>query len=319
MALKPGRLLPTLLVIGAFMWVTSAYAADVIILMSPEIPLFKEAEQGFRSRVGGNVTTFIMDREADPENKKLLRKMRNENMGLLLVIGSQAMQVAVKEFTQVPIVFCFVLDYTSIISPVNAKGNIEISGVTMTIPPEQQIRMLLEINPQIKRLGIVYDKSKSGALVEEVRKATRLLGITLVAREIDSQEAAVNAISALQGEIDAYLMLPDSTVLTPESVKYLLLFSFKNQIALVGLSEKYVKQGALLSLSFDSKEIGRQAGELANDYLMGTPMGAQIGIKNSTGRIVDPRTLRLSINKNTAEQVNIKVPDQVLKKAHQIY
>ena len=112
----------------------------------------------------------------------------------------------------------------------------------------------------------------------------------------------------MEGEIDAFLMLPDFTVLTPESVKYLLLSSFKNKISLVGLSEKYVKQGALLSLSFDSKEIGKQAGELAYDRL-----------ENMQSKIVDPRTLRLFVNKNTAAQLNITIPDSVMKRAYQIY
>lgn len=294
-----------------FIGAAPAYAADAVILMSSGAALFFEAEEGIRSVLRVNMPTYIMDTARDPEDKKLIRKLRDENMDLLLVVGSPAMQVALKEFRQVPLVFCFVLDYSGIVSPLNEKGEVELSGVTMNISPDAQLKTLLEINPQVKRLGIVYDRQKSSEMLERVREAAKRLDIRIVDKGIDSNEQAVNAISEMKGEIDAYLMLPDSTVLTPETVKYLLLFSFKNQISLVGLSEKYVKQGALLSLSFDSKEMGKQAGELANDRLD--------KIKGSKARIVDPRTLRLSINKNTAEQLKIVIPDNVMKKAYQVY
>lgn len=298
----------TLMAIAAFMWAASAVAADVAILMSSEIPLFKEAEAGFKSVIRGNVPTYVVDAVNDPDNKILVRKLRRENIDLLLVIGSQAMQIAVKNFKHIPLVFCFVLDYSRILNAESATERIDLSGVTLFVAPDEQIKTLLEINPQVKRLGIVYDRSKSSEMVEQARRAAQRLGISLLAKGISSKEEAINAISAMEGEIDAFLMLPDFTVLTPESVKYLLLSSFKNKISLVGLSEKYVKQGALLSLSFDSKEIGKQAGELAYDRL-----------ENMQSKIVDPRTLRLFVNKNTAAQLNITIPDSVMKRAYQIY
>lgn len=298
--------------IGALLCAFPAYATDTAILMSSGAAMYVEAEEGIRSVLKGNTLTFVMDGERDPDNKKLVRKLREEDADVLLVIGSPALQVAVAEFSQTPLIFCFVLDYVSVAGALMAKETSDVSGVAMTVPPGEQIRALTEINPQIKRLGVVYDKSKSGGLVEQLNKASKALGIRIVARDVDNKEDAVNAIAKLQGEIDAYLMLPDTTVTTPETVKYLLLFSFKNQIALVGLSEKYVKQGALLSLSFDSKAIGKQVGALANEHRERLATG-------NKGRIVDPKPLRLFVNKNTSEQMNIKIPDSVLKKAYQVF
>ena len=106
MAVKLFCLRFTLMITGIFMWAASAVAADVAILMSSEIPLFKDAEVGFKSALRGNVAAFAMDEGRDPQNKKLIRQMRDENMDLLLVIGSQAMQLALTEFRHVPLVFC---------------------------------------------------------------------------------------------------------------------------------------------------------------------------------------------------------------------
>lgn len=305
--MKPVWLLAVGLVLGSFGWIVSACAADTVILLSSGATLFIEAEEGVRSTLKGNALTFVMDNERDPEAKKLIRKLRDEPMDILIVVGSPAMQLAVKEFKQIPLVFCFVLDYAHLSSSAVEAGGAEVSGITMSVPPGEQLKALLAVKPQTKRVGIVYDRSKSSDLVEQARKAAKQAGISLVALDVDSNEAAINAISQLPAELDAYIMLPDSTVLTPELVKHLLLFSFKNQIALVGLAEKYVRQGALLALSFESRAIGRQAGELANDRMA-----------NATGsklKIVDPRALRLSVNRNTAEQLHIKIPESIVQKA----
>ena len=64
-------------------------------------------------------------------------------------------------------------------------------------------------------------------------------------------------------------MLPDLTVVTPESLEFLLLFSFENNIPIFTFSEKYVELGAFMSIDIDAVDIGRQAGEMALEILAG--------------------------------------------------
>jgi transcription initiation factor TFIID TATA-box-binding protein len=79
----------------------------------------------------------------------------------------------------------------------------------------------------------------------------------------------------------------------------MLLFAFRNRIPVIGISDKYVKSGVLLALSFDSEDIGRQAGELANRILSGED------VKKFS--LIKPRMVKLSINLNTAEKIGIKI------------
>lgn len=73
----------------------------------------------------------------------------------------------------------------------------------------------------------------------------------------------------MKEKIDAFWMLPDITVITPETVKFLLLFSFENNIPLLAFSEKYVEAGAFMSTGIDAFYMGHQAGEMANKILSG--------------------------------------------------
>jgi len=112
----------------------------------------------------------------------------------------------------------------------------------------------------------------------------------------------------MQGEIDALWILPDVTVLAPESVQYMLLFSFRNKIPLLGLSENQARMGALFGLSFGSgRDIGIQAGEIANEILSGR-RAEEIPFTTA-------RRLKLTVNLKTAGKLGLQVPKEILDQA----
>jgi putative ABC transport system substrate-binding protein len=112
----------------------------------------------------------------------------------------------------------------------------------------------------------------------------------------------------MHGEIDALWILPDLTVLAPEVVQYMLLFSFRNRIPLLGLSENQARMGALLGLSFESgRDIGVQVVELANEVLSG----------KSADKIpfTTARKVKLTVNLKTAAKLGLQVPKEILERA----
>ena len=73
----------------------------------------------------------------------------------------------------------------------------------------------------------------------------------------------------------------------------MLLFSFRQQIPFVGLSDEWVKAGALYALERDYPDLGAQAGGLAVKILGETPPRA---LPPQT-----PRTILYDINLKTAQ------------------
>ena len=136
-------------------------------------------------------------------------------------------------------------------------------------------------------------------------------GIEIVDKEIRSPKEAIQALDALQDDIHALWILPDEIVLTPEVVQYMVLFSYRKKVPLIGLSERQAQMGALLSLSFASSEdIGRQAAELANSILEGqTPDRLPFTMA---------RQVKLTVNLKAAEKLGIEIPKSLLGTANSI-
>jgi putative ABC transport system substrate-binding protein len=116
-----------------------------------------------------------------------------------------------------------------------------------------------------------------------------------------------SAIKSMKGRIDAFWILPDTTVVTPQSMELLLLFSFENNLPTLAFSDKYVELGFLMALNIDASDIGRQAAEMAGKILKGTGMSAVPK--------APPEKAVLFLNMNTARKLGLRMPEDLVRRS----
>ncbi|OGT20057.1 MAG: hypothetical protein A2V90_00515 [Gammaproteobacteria bacterium RBG_16_57_12] len=287
------------------------HAAEVATVKSRELKPYSDALTGFKSTVDAHIKTAVILTDDDPDGKAAIGQMNLQKVDLVFVLGSDALRAVRNSVSDVPILFSFVLDPETIIGSPEQQYQLKIRGITMNVPPEEQLRMLTQIAPGHKRIGIIYDAAKSAQLAERTRVAAARLGLSVVEKTIAEKQQAIDAITEMSGKIDAFLMLPDTTFISKESFQYLLLFSFRNNVPIIGLSDKYARLGALFALTFDSEKLGKQAGELATKMLAGTDTEKSL--------YVDPQHFQFTINIKTARKLGITIPGDVLNRADEVY
>jgi putative ABC transport system substrate-binding protein len=133
------------------------------------------------------------------------------------------------------------------------------------------------------------------------------LGLELVSRKVDSRERLPDALASLANDVEVLWGVADTLVLTPETARSFLLFQFRQRIPFSGLSEAWVKAGALYALDRDWTDLGRQCAELAEQVLRGKAPGSI--------EPVAPRRAILSLNHNTAQTLRIELPRDALRQA----
>ena len=129
--------------------------------------------------------------------------------------------------------------------------------------------------------------------------------IHLIPEAISRPGEIKNKLDAIKPRIDAFWMLPDVTLMTPETIEILLLFSLENKIPIITFSEKYVRMGALLSISSDPYDMGKQAGEMANRIIN----GGDVSITPSEYA----RNPVICFNKKVIKKLRVRVSDDRLK------
>lgn len=223
---------------------------------------------------------------------------------LVLALGTPALEALRSSGSTLPTVATMVLDEEALGA---GRG---VTGVFLGFSPETELRWLKKMLPGARTVGVLYDPAQNREQVARAQRAAQANGLTLLAREVDSPKALPAALDALSTRVDVLWGISDRTVLAPQTAKNILLFSFRNRIPFVGLSEAWVKAGAFYALDRDYRDIGRQCGELAARLLR--EQGASPPPQ-------PPRTVVYSLNRKTAEQMKIDVPADLLKGSRHVY
>lgn len=276
----------------------AAEAQDVIAVRSYNIKQYDEALTGFKRACNCSVREFTLSEDNGPE---VLNEVNRIKPSLVFAIGADALSI-VSEINR-PVVYAMVFRRPRIVSQ---KKN--ISGINMEIPLKQQLEEFHEALPDVRRIGLVYDPLKTSAdMIKSAALAAKAKGITLVTSTVNSPQKVLTAINAMRDRIDVFWMLPDSTVVSPETVEFILLNSIEKRLPVITFSPKYVEIGALLSLSMDASDMGRQAGLLAQEIMKG-------GDAASLPEALDGHLI-LSINLMAAKHLGIVFNGNTVKKA----
>ncbi len=228
---------------------------------------YQEALAGFRrslAAAAAGVVVEVVDLEGDSSRAgAAVEAARQDGVAIILTLGSLATKAAMEGAGETPVVAGLVLRESEISRSANA------TGVVLEFPVETELRYLQRMLPNQKTIGVLYGSPENTARIESATRVAASLGLRLRAHRLGSPRDLPEALDRLAREADALWGVADEVVFSPQMAKPILLFSMRNRIPLVGLSESWVKAGALYALDRDYADIGAQCAELANRILRG--------------------------------------------------
>lgn len=297
--------------IAFLLWVSAApqaYADTIALIKSYDFGPYDAALSGFMNACDNAIVEYNLRGETDG-NVDLVSEIRSRDPQLIVAIGVLAAEFAKRQFEDVTVLYVMVPSR----SAYELTGE-NIAGISLDIPIERQLEVYRAMVSDMRALGAIYDPQKSAAFVAEASAIAKRSGLILHTREVTSRKEVPSALRALlrEEEIDALWMIPDDTVVTPESFKFLLLTSFEHDLPFLAASDIFVKVGALASLTPDYADVGRQGCELATALTSGRTSPARINV-------VVPAKINLSINLKTARKIGLAIPEEVIATADVVY
>ncbi len=285
-----------------------AFAAErvvISVIYSSNSEPYQQAWEGFKSLLNSKNIALWVSRynltEQGPE--KIISQINAEKPQLILALGTKAVRIAQVSFRNIPIVFALVLE------PEFFK-EVNVTGVMMDIPARMKLEQIKRLFPGIMNLGLVYS-DRTAVKAAEFLQGCNELGLKLIAKKIDSEKQLPEAIREIKPQIDIFVMVPDTKIYFPQSVKYLLQESLKQKFPVIGLSRFYTKDGAVISFDCDYLDLGKQAGELAIKVIDGA--------KPANIPLVLPRKINFSLNSVAAKNLGIRFSPEIIKEATFIY
>jgi putative ABC transport system substrate-binding protein len=291
----------------------------ICVFKTQDIPPYNSAVKGFveelKEKGYREYKDYILiqyDMKADPEEGKVIAgAIKEQAPDLILALGNEAAIIAKDNITDIPIVFSVVRDPlgNGLVDSMQHSGN-NLTGSSVDISDLLQLEILRAILPNAQAIGVIYDPQKSKEKVDQASRAAERLGMRIVREPVENYKQVPEAVRDLVNRIDAMWLLPDTTVVTKQSLEYIFVRTIWSKKTVMGFNPYIVKSGALFSLDFDAYDVGRQSGEAAVRILR--------GYKPSNIPVTTPRTTRLVINLKMAKKLNVEIPEAILKQAKEI-
>jgi putative ABC transport system substrate-binding protein len=284
-----------------------ASAAEVAILKSADVAYYNQAVQAFRETLPAKTTVTEYNLAGNlTRGREMAMSLRAAPPALVLAVGLKAALAAKLELVDTPVVFCLVLNPEShgLLAP-------NMTGILMRVPPAAQLASIQTLAPRARRIGLLYDPSQTGALVAESERAARKLGLQLVAVSVNDPSDVPGALRKVLPTIDLFWLLQDQTVITEDSMDFIVQATLEAKVPVFGFSPTLVQQGALGALVINARDIGRQAGELTTAILKGGSPSRQPP--------QDPARPQLALNLSSAEYFGLGPSKEVLRLATLLY
>ncbi len=261
-----------------------AISFEILAVKSADLKPYQDVLRGVRDGCECDVRELKL---RDEEGKE---KILQAGADGVVAVGTTVFK-KVKDIEEVPLV------YTMVVPSETFFLQSSISGVSMDLPPSAYYSAIKQLLPGVKRIGLIYDPQHTAAFVSEAARAARDAGIELVSKTVHHPSETTALLEDMRKGIDLFWMIPDATVVTAESIDYLLRFSFQNNLPVFSFSKKYVEMGAIAALDIDPYDMGVQAGEILKMLSEGRkgPMR------------VYARTSHLSVNANVAAKMGLKI------------
>lgn len=301
-------------VMGWLAWLShqpvSAVAASpkVVIVLSQESSPYVDMVQGFRTSLAGagvQAQIEIHNLKGNSEHApNVLRPFKNEPPTMFLTAGSLATQAVLAEHEEVPVIASLTAHLEKF-----KKGN--LTGVGLEFSLESQFDVMRRILPELATVGVLYSPKENQETIDTASKFAKKMGVKLVAKPVDTPRELPDALESLANNIDLLWGITDQVVVSPQTAEPILLFSFRNKIPFAGLSTPWVKAGSFYALERDYGDIGNQCAEIVVKILNKTAPG--------TIQVVPPRKVLFSINLKTARTMHLKLSEQIISGASQVF
>ncbi len=241
--------------------------------------------------------------------EEICKKFVQDKADLIVALSPPAAKAAAEaaQNTETKVLFAGVGDPEKELGIKGPSPSGNVTGVQGSSSPAAVIDLALQINPELKTVGLLYygEDSLSQAAAAEAKAYCEGKGLQVKESAIPKDGGAPEAAASLCKEADAVYSPADSLVAGSAPTVAETLRKAKKPWY-VGDSSM-VQGGALASVTVDYTEIGHQAADMAVELMAGKP-AAQIPVSSLEAK-------RVSVNQTALDALQAKIPAEVLETA----
>jgi len=266
--------------------------------------------------VGDNIEIDYQNSEGDGSLfASIAQQFVADKVDVIVSIATPNSQAAISaaKGTEIPVVFTAVTDPvgSEMVRNWESHPGENVTGVSDMIVVSDDVDLILEIIPGVKKLGTLYNAGESNSvfLVKKLNEACDTKGIDVIEKTVSTSADVLTAAQSLVNQVDAIWIGTDNTVVT--GLEALIGVCEDNKIPLFPADEDSIVRGGIAAYSFDYYDIGYQTGEMVAKILGGE--------KASDIPVEKGKVISLSVNTAAAKRMGVTLPQAIIDKAATVY
>jgi len=270
------------------LWAVPAWADQVLVIKSRDLGLYNQAVAGVMGsyRVDRGERVRVMDLGA-PDTASATASPPD----VIIAVGAAATRYAVEHYNT-PVIYCMVARPERLALPPRAVG------ISMFVPVADMLATLRLAAPNLRYVGVLHGPAHRKLIRNAVAHLTGF-EVKLIPVEVTDDRRLPELARRLVLQADALWVVP-GTVTSLDAMQFLLKLSTEHRVPLIADSPAMVRAGALLAVTPDPVDLGRQAARLAGYLLSGEGLPPD--------RLFYPDMANLAVNLKTAHALGIRVP-----------
>lgn len=285
-----------------------------------EHPALDAARQGFIDALADedfvdkqNIAINFKSAQGDmPTTTTIAEGFLADKVDLVLAIATPSAQAAANVISDIPVLF------TAVTDPVNAglvasleKPGGNVTGTHDMNPIDDQLGLLLEIVPEAKTVGVIFNSAEDNSLVqvEILESLAPGLGLAIEKAPVTATGEVATAAESLIDKIDAYYVPTDNTVV--DAIASVIKVAEEHKIPLIAAEDNSVAEGALATVGIDYYKLGYQTGQMAVRILRGEA-------EPTTMPVEGQNDYEYVVNLTAAKNMDVELPQALLDRARKI-
>lgn len=290
----------------------------ILISKSSDNPALNRAIEGIIDGLAEN--GFIKDKnvtyriESAQGNfalaSQIASKFANQRPDLFVGLGTLS-SLSLSKYTstqKTPLVFTSVTDPlgSGLINSIQSPDK-NTTGVSDAVDLEAELDLFLELQPNLKRLGVIYNPGEQNSVtsLDTLAPLCQKKSITLVKQSASKTTDIPQATTKLINQVDAIFIDNDNTALS--ALQSIIKIATDNKIPVYVSDTDAVEFGALAALGPNQYDLGRQAASMIIQILNGTDAGSI--------EVEFPTKTELFLNAKAAKKIGLELKPEVMQRA----
>lgn len=272
------------LFIFTLFWANPVHAAQlrIAVVLSEDSGAYREFATELQNRSSGQHTVIVTDAATTVKDADLV-----------VAVGMKAANAFTS--SSVPVLNVFVP--RAGFEKLRRRPSANFSAIYLDQPMERQLALLTAALPDATEIGVLY--ATPPPELSTLKKLLAATHLSLHEQAVDHDHVLAGALSQLLQRSEVLFILPDAAIYNSDTIRNILLETYRKQVPMIGISQNYVRAGALCAVYTTPQQFAQQVMQAIEQFeISGKFPGSQY-----------PSEFEVAVNTQVARSLGLNLKD----------